>query len=186
MKLHTRREFLQKGLTVAAVGVTVPSFLTRTAFALNDPTDLPLVTSRPGIPDDRILVVLQLAGGNDGLNTLIPFANDDYHRARPTLAVPERSVLRLTDQIGLHPALTDLKALYDEGHLAAIQGVGYPNPNRSHFRSMEIWETAADSQRSLKYGWIGRYFDNACGGEPKPTLGVSIGNNAPLTFRNTR
>jgi uncharacterized protein (DUF1501 family) len=130
--------------------------------------------------------VLQLAGGNDGLNTLIPFTNDDYHRARPTLAVPERSVLRLNDQIGLHPALTDLKALYDEGHLAAIQGVGYPNPNRSHFRSMEIWETAADSQRSLKYGWIGRYFDNACGGEPKPTLGVSIGNNAPLTFRNTR
>jgi uncharacterized protein (DUF1501 family) len=186
MKLHTRREFLQKGLTVAAVGATVPSFLARTAYALNNPADMPLVTSRPGVPDDRILVVLQLAGGNDGLNTLVPFSNDDYYRARPTLAVPRQNVLRLNDDLGIHPALTDLKALYDEGHLAIVQGVGYPNPNRSHFRSMEIWETAADSERSLKYGWIGRYFDNACSGAPQPTLGVSIGNSAPLTFRNTR
>jgi uncharacterized protein (DUF1501 family) len=184
-KLHTRREFLRKGLTVAAVGVTVPSFLTRTAYALNNPADLPLVRSRPGVPDDRILVVLQLAGGNDGLNTLVPFGNDDYYRARPTLAVPKNSVLRINDEIGMHPGLADLKALYDGGHLAILQGVGYPNPNRSHFRSMEIWETAAASDKTLKYGWIGRYFDNACAGEPKPTLGVAIGSSAPLTFRNT-
>lgn len=186
MKLHTRREFLQKGLTVAAVGVTVPSFLTRTAFALNNPADMPLVISRPGVPDDRILVVLQLAGGNDGLNTLVPYTNDDYYRARPTLAIPKGNVLQINDEIGLHPTLSDLKALYDDGHMAIIQGVGYPNPNRSHFRSMEIWETAADSERTLKYGWIGRYFDNACSGEPKPTLGVCIGSSTPLTFRNTR
>ncbi len=184
LKLHTRREFLQKGLTVAAVGVTVPAFLTRTAYALNNPADIPLVRSRPGVPDDRILVVLQMAGGNDGLNTLVPYTNDDYYRVRPTLAVPKGDVLRLNDEIGLHPSLADLKALYDDGRLAIIQGVGYPNPNRSHFRSMEIWETAADSDRTLRYGWIGRYFDNACAGEPKPTLGVCIGNNAPLTFRN--
>jgi uncharacterized protein (DUF1501 family) len=186
MKLHTRREFLQKGLTVAAVGVTVPSFLTRTAYALNDPSDMPLVSSRPGVPDDRILVVLQLAGGNDGLNTIVPFTSDDYYRARPALAIPRQNVLRVNEEIGLHPALTELKALYDEGRMAIVQGVGYPNPNRSHFRSMEIWETAADSDRTLRYGWIGRYFDNACSGEPKPTLGVCVGNNAPLTFRNTR
>jgi uncharacterized protein (DUF1501 family) len=186
MRLHTRREFLQKGLTVAAVGVTVPSFLTRTAYALNDPTDIPRVSSRPGVPDDRILVVLQLAGGNDGLNTLVPFANDDYYRARPTLAIPQRNVLRLNDEIGLHPSLADMKTLFDGGQMAVVQGVGYPNPNRSHFRSMEIWETASDSERSLKYGWIGRYFDNACNGEPQPTLGVCIGSSAPMTFRNPR
>src|SRR5688572_1116211 len=113
-KLHTRREFLRKGLTVAAVGVTVPTFLTRTAYALNNPADMPLVASRPGVPDDRILVVLQLAGGNDGLNTLVPFSNDDYYRARPNLAVPKNEVLRINDEIGMHPALTGLKALYDE------------------------------------------------------------------------
>jgi uncharacterized protein (DUF1501 family) len=183
-KLHTRREFLRKGLTVAAVGATVPSFLTRTAYALNNPSDLPVVRSRPGVPDDRILVVLQMAGGNDGLNTLVPFADDSYYRARPTLAIPKNEVLRINDQVGMAPALADLKALYDEGHLAIVQGVGYPNPNRSHFRSMEIWETAADSDKTLEYGWVGRYFDNACAGAPKPALGVAIGNHSPLTFRN--
>src|SRR5438093_3687833 len=133
-KLHTRREFLRKGLTVAAVGVTVPTFLTRTAYALNNPADLPLVRSRPGLADDRILVVLQMAGGNDGLNTLVPFGCDDYYRARPILAVPKNGLLRINDEIGMHPGLSDLKALYDEGHMAVVQGVGYPNPNRSHFR----------------------------------------------------
>jgi uncharacterized protein (DUF1501 family) len=184
--LHTRREFLRKGLTVAAVGVTVPTFLTRTAFALNNPADMPLVSSRPGIPDDRILVVLQMAGGNDGLNTLVPFTNDDYYRARPALAVPRDQVLRINDTIGLHPALTGLKSLYDEGRMAVVQGVGYPNPDRSHFRSMEIWETASDGDRMQRYGWIGRYFDNACAGEPKPTLGIALGSSEPVTFRNTR
>jgi uncharacterized protein (DUF1501 family) len=184
-KLHTRRDFLRKGLTVAAVGVTVPSFLTRTAYALNNPADLPLVSSRPGMPDGRILVVLQMAGGNDGLNTLVPFADDNYYRARPTVAVPKNQVLRINDEIGMTPALADLKALYDDGHLAIVQGVGYPNPNRSHFRSMEIWETAADSDKTLEYGWIGRYFDNACAGAPQPSLGVAIGNHSPLTFRNS-
>jgi uncharacterized protein (DUF1501 family) len=184
-KLHTRREFLRRGLTVAAVGLTAPSFLTRTAYALNNPADLPLVHSRPGVPDDPIVVVLQMAGGNDGLNTLVPYGMDEYYRVRPTLAVPKEQVLRINDEIGMNPALADLKSLYDEGHMAIIQGVGYPNPNRSHFRSMEIWETAADSDKTLSYGWIGRYFDNACSGAPEPMLGVAIGPKTPLTFQNS-
>jgi uncharacterized protein (DUF1501 family) len=183
-KLHTRREFLRKGLTVAAVGMTVPSFLTRTAYALNNPADLPLVHSRPGRPDDRILVVLQMAGGNDGLNTLVPYVDDNYYRVRPNLAVPKGDVLRINDEVGMSPTLADLKALYDDGHMAIVQGVGYPNPNRSHFRSMEIWETAAGSDQTLPYGWVGRYFDNACSGAPQPSLGIAIGNHTPLTFRN--
>jgi uncharacterized protein (DUF1501 family) len=185
ISLQTRREFLKKGLTVAAVGLTVPSFITRTAWALNDPRDIKRVTSVPGVPDDRILVVLQLAGGNDGLNTIVPYAHDDYYRLRPTLGIPKEQVLRLNDEIGMHPQLTGLKSLYDDGKLAIVQGVGYPNPNRSHFRSMEIWETASGADRVEKYGWIGRYFDNACSGAPKPTLAVTIGNEAPMTIRNS-
>src|SRR5436305_392657 len=175
--VQTRREFLQKGLTVAAVTMTVPSFLTRTAYALNDPADVKPV-GKAG--DEPILVVLQLGGGNDGLNTIVPYANDDYYRARPRLAIPKEQVLRLNDQVGMNPELAGLKALYDDGHMAIVQGVGYPNPDRSHFRSMEIWETASGSERVEKYGWIGRYFDNACQGQPEPMMGVSIGGQAPL------
>ena len=90
-------------------------------------------------------------------------------------------MLKLTDQVGLHPALTGFKELYDAGHLAVVQGVGYPNPNRSHFRSTEIWQTASDSARFERYGWLGRYFDNACSGSD-PTVGVSIGRQMPQAF----
>src|SRR5436853_3277717 len=93
--LQTRREFLQKGLTVAAVTATVPSFLTRTAYALNDPHDVKPVARGS---DEPILVVLQLAGGNDGLNTIIPYTNDEYYRLRPQLAIPKTEVLRINDQ----------------------------------------------------------------------------------------
>src|SRR5271170_5583984 len=94
-----------------------------------------------GGADGKILVVVQLSGGNDGLNTVIPYGEDYYHRARPTLGHDARSVIRLTDYLGLHPNLTSFKELYDEGRLSIVQGVGYPNPNRSHFRSMDIWQT---------------------------------------------
>jgi uncharacterized protein (DUF1501 family) len=181
LTVQTRREFLQKGLTVAAVTMTVPSFLTRTAYALNDPTDVKPVARAS---DEPILVVLQLAGGNDGLNTIVPYANDDYYRARRQLAIAKEEVLRINDDVGMNPQLTGLKALYDEGHMAIVQGVGYPNPDRSHFRSMEIWETASGSDKFDSYGWIGRYFDNACKGQPEPTVGVAVGGKSPLTFRN--
>src|SRR5207247_2530264 len=100
----TRREFVKKGLTMVAVGLTAPSFITRTALAMNNPWDVTQLTSRPGVPDDRVLVVVQLGGGNDGLNTVIPYSQDAYYRARPTLAVPQAGVLRINDEVGLHPA----------------------------------------------------------------------------------
>ena len=131
--------------------------------------------------DGPILIVLQLAGGNDGLNTLVPFGDDAYFRARPTLAIPGGKTLRLTDQLGLNPKLVGLKSLHDEGHLAIVQGVGYPNPNRSHFRSTEIWHTASDSGVTENYGWMGRYFDSCCKGED-PAIGVSIGGQPPQAF----
>jgi uncharacterized protein (DUF1501 family) len=131
--------------------------------------------------DAPILVVLQLAGGNDGLNTLVPFTNDDYHRARPKLGLRAHQVRRLNDHTGLHPALAGFQALHDAGQLAVVQAVGYPNPNRSHFRSTDIWMTATASDRFSNQGWLGRYFDHACAGS-EPTVGLCVGRQAPLAF----
>jgi uncharacterized protein (DUF1501 family) len=178
----TRREFIRKGLTMVTVGMTAPSFLTRTALAMNNPWDIAQVTSKPGIPDDRILVVVQLGGGNDGLNTLIPIGNDAYYRARPNLAVPQKDIIRLNDGIGLHPNLSGLKNLYDQGAVAIVQGVGYPNPSRSHFKSMEIWHTADPEGRVVRYGWVGRYFDSKCPVCEQPTVGVNVGPSMPLAM----
>jgi len=179
----TRREFVKKGLTMVAVGWTAPSFLTRTALAMHDPWDVAQVSSRPGVPEDRILVVVQMGGGNDGLNTVIPVGDDAYYRARPTLAVPPKEVLQITDALGLHPALARVKPLYDRGAMAIVQGVGYPNPSRSHFKSMEIWQTADPEGRVVRYGWIGRYFDSRCPGCAQPTVGVNVGPVMPLAMQ---
>jgi len=105
------------------------------------------------------LVVIQLSGGNDGLNTIVPYRNDIYYKARPKIAIPKNEVIKLNDEIGLHKKLQPLKRLYDQGDLSIINNVGYPNPNRSHSRSSDIWHTASDSNKYLKSGWIGRYLD---------------------------
>jgi len=107
--------------------------------------------------------------------------NDDYRRARPKLALNPGQVLKLNDDLGLHPGLLGLKSLFDEGHLGVVQSVGYPNPNRSHFRSTDIWMTASSSDRVENHGWIGRYFDHACNGAD-PTVGIAIGRQSPLAF----
>ena len=179
----TRREFIRKGLTMVAVGATAPSFITRTALAMNNPWDVAQVTSRPGVPDDRILIVVQMGGGNDGLNTVVPFSNDAYYRARPNLAVPQKDIIKVTDELGFHPSLVKLKELYDKGAVAVVQGVGYPNPSRSHFKSMEIWHTADPEGRVVRYGWIGRYFDSKCPVCEQPTVGVNVGPSMPLAMQ---
>jgi uncharacterized protein (DUF1501 family) len=178
--LHTRRQFLRTSILGGAISWTVPAFLERTFFSLDAMAADSLLQTATG-KDNPILVVLQLAGGNDGLNTLVPFTDDAYFRARPKIAIPEQQILRLTDHLGLNPKLTGLKSLYDEGHLSIVQGVGYPNPNRSHFRSTEIWQTASDANKRESHGWLGRYFDSCCQGE-EPTVGVSIGNQTPQAF----
>lgn len=178
--LHTRRQFLRTSLLGGAVSWTIPAFLERTFFTLDAMAADSAIQTATG-KDGPILIVLQLAGGNDGLNTLVPFGDDAYFRARPTLAIPSGKTLRLTDHFGLNPKLVGIKSLHDEGHLAIVQGVGYPNPNRSHFRSTEIWHTASDSSVTEKYGWMGRYFDSCCKGED-PAIGVSIGGQPPQAF----
>src|SRR5262249_13746118 len=104
---------------------------------------------------DNILVVVELTGGNDGINTVIPYADDLYHKVRPTLRQTREAVIRLDDHVGLHPALAALRPMWDAGQLAVVQGVGYPNPDRSHFEAMDIWQSA-DPKRLTKTGWLGR------------------------------
>lgn len=180
---YTRREFLGS-LAVVSTAATVPMFLERSAFAAA-PTPGSAVRSQPGVPEDRILVVVQLSGGNDGLNALPPFGMRDYYTARPFLAVKESDAIKLGSNagIGLHPELVDLKAMIDEGLAAVIQGVGYPNPNRSHFASMDIWHTADPTGRGAKgLGWVGRTMDELAvkDGKAEATACVCIGQEMPL------
>jgi len=182
--LSTRRLFLQKGLTLLAATPTIPTFLDQTVFALARPFDS-LRTQDDSGADGKILVVVQLSGGNDGLNTVIPHGDDKYHKARPALRHDPKTVLKLDNYVGLHPNLAPVKAIFDEGEMAIIQGVGYPNPNRSHFRSMDIWHSAAPEKEVVTSGWVGRYFDNACPG-CDPHVGVSIGEALPLAMRGER
>jgi uncharacterized protein (DUF1501 family) len=178
--LHTRREFLRRTVLGSALSWTVPAFLADTFSALQAQAADSAIQTTTG-KDATILVVLQMAGGNDGINTVVPYANDFYHKARPKIGLKSDEVLKLNGEIGLHGAMKGFKELYDAGQLSVIQGVGYPNPNRSHFRSTEIWQTASDSNKVEKNGWIGRYFDNACPGAD-PTVGVTIGNQLPEAF----
>src|ERR1700744_587505 len=178
--LQTRREFLRRIVLGSALTWTVPAFLADTfsvlqAQAADSATQI--VTGK----DSTILVVLQMAGGNDGINTVVPYSSDFYHQARPKIGLKATDVLKLNDDIALHGSLKGFKELYDGGELSIVQGVGYPNPNRSHFRSTEIWQTASDSDRVEKYGWVGRYFDSACSGAD-PAVGVTIGSNLPEAF----
>jgi len=180
LSLKTRRGFLRTTTLGTAFSWTVPSFLAHTFSQLQAEAADKGSLVQTG-KDGTILVILQMAGGNDGLNTVVPFTNDHYHKARPRLGHNGKAVHKLNDEIGLHPNLAGFKALFDEGQLAVVQGVGYPNPNRSHFRSTDIWQTASDSNQFEKHGWIGRYFDNACKG-CDPTVGITVGRQMPLAF----
>ena len=182
--LSTRRIFLQKGLTLLAVAPTIPTFLDQTVLALTNPEDVARTQQASG-KDGKILVVVQLSGGNDGLNTVVPYADDTYHRVRPQLGHDPKTVLKINDYIGLHPSLAPLKSLYDDGMMSIIQGVGYPNPNRSHFRSMDIWQSGQPTNEQPTSGWLGRYFDNTCSG-CDPHVGVAIGGQQPMAVKGER
>jgi len=180
MNFFTRRKFLKTSILGGAFAGTIPSFLEKTVYALDSAAvaaSSQVATGR----DHPILVVLQLAGGNDGLNTVVPFASEAYQKARPRLALSKEEVLALSDTLGLHSSLTGLRSLYDDGDLSIIQGVGYPNPNRSHFRSTDIWQTASDSDEVRSDGWLGSYFDAQCAGSDPPA-GVAIAAREPLAF----
>jgi uncharacterized protein (DUF1501 family) len=131
----------------------------------------------------KIVVVIQLSGGNDGLNTIIPVRNDIYYRLRPKLGIARQNSLSLNDETGLNPNLPFFKELYDGGNLAILNNVGYPNPDRSHFRSMDIWHTASDSRSYLNTGWLGRYLDAQCAGCPHPTQILELDDMLSLALK---
>ena len=169
----SRRTFLKHAAMVSALGVA-PHFLTRVTEGAE-----PIIH---GFKDDRVLVVVQLGGGNDGINTLVPYGDDHYYRLRPRLGLKADRLLRIDDHLAFNSRLDGLMRVYDNGELAIVQGVGYPNPDRSHFRSMEIWHTASDSDEYLGTGWVGRYFDNCCSGDARPQVGVAVMAERPQAF----
>ncbi|MCE9615118.1 MAG: DUF1501 domain-containing protein [Lentisphaerae bacterium] len=173
--MTTRREFMKTLAIGGGGGLLMPSLFSSALAAAAKGVG-------GGVADAPILIVLQLSGGNDGLNMVVPMGNDDYARARPKLAIGRKSALSLTADTGLHPALAGVKGLYDDGQVAVVHAVGYPNPNRSHFRAMEIWQTAADADRYEDYGWIGRYFDRYCRAMDG-SVGVAIGGPSPQAFQ---
>ena len=160
---------------IVSIGAAPPLFLARAAWAAEKDGHEPA--------EGRVLVLVQLAGGNDGLNTVIPYGDPEYRKARPGIGIAQQAVLRIDDYLGLHPQMPGFKELYDEGVLAIIQGVGYPNPNRSHFRSMDIWQSARADIEYTKDGWLGRALDQTAdqhaGKTPALTLGM---DRLPLTL----
>lgn len=134
-------------------------------------------------PGNKVVVVIQFSGGNDGLNTVIPITNDIYYRERPRLGITKDKALQLTTDTGLNPALEAFKGLYDDGSLGILNSVGYPNPDRSHFRSMDIWHSASNSNEYVNTGWLGRYLDAQCHGCDKPTQALEIDDMLSLALK---
>jgi uncharacterized protein (DUF1501 family) len=158
------------GLGVVSLGGTMPAFMSKFAMAES--------VAGSHVSDDNILVVVQLSGGNDGLNTVIPTSQKDaYLKARPQIGVKDR-LHALDDDVALNPGMTPFKELFDDGKLAVINGCGYPQPNRSHFRSMEIWHTANPSTYEPT-GWLGHYVDHVLRGTEGLLKAVNIGPELP-------
>jgi uncharacterized protein (DUF1501 family) len=182
--VYSRRLFLSRGVQLLSVAGTLPLFLDHSARCLA--ADYAANPAGAGRPDDHVLVVIQLAGGNDGLNTVVPLGNDDYYNARPRIAVAKNAALKLTDDWGVHPSATGFKKLYDAGDLAIVHAVSYPNANRSHFRATDIWTTEPPTAlQGAKYvpltfsGAGGRGYGAAAGGG-RPTrggAGAAMGND---------
>ena len=168
--LIKRKEFIQVG-SLATASLMLPKFLK--AFEGQSRV----------LPGNKVVVILQLSGGNDGLNTVIPVRNDLYYKARPKLAIQKDKANSLTDEVSLHPALTAFKELYDDGSLAVMNNVGYPNPDRSHFRSMDIWHSASQSDEYWTNGWVGRYLDAQCKGCDKPTQAIELDDVLSLALK---
>jgi uncharacterized protein (DUF1501 family) len=171
----TRRQFLGSGagMSAVALGGALPGLFVRAA-------DDAAKAGRT----DRVLVVVELTGGNDGLNTVIPFEDDLYHKARPTLHIAKDQVQKLTDHVGLHPSMEAAAELFKNGRLTVVQGVGYPEPDRSHFRSMEIWQTASTAKRAPSTGWLGRVLDATTkeGDEEAFAAGLVLTDSLPQAF----
>lgn len=168
----TRRQFLTHGIGAVSVGMALPQFLIRSALA------------EPKVPaNDRIMVVLQMSGGNDSLSSLVPYGNEAYGKARKLTRIQDNEVLKIDNELGLHPNLKGFQELLKQGAFAAVPGVGYPNPNYSHFTATDIWQMADPRGRGLPFGWIGRAVDAGFKGNPDPKLAMAVGTGkSPLAL----
>jgi uncharacterized protein (DUF1501 family) len=174
----SRRNFIQQSLAVVSVGLAVPSVFAKAVALAAEASSVPSVAG-------KTLVVLQMAGGVDSLNTLIPYKEGAYYDARPTLRVPESDMLIVNESIAFPSQLAKMKDLLDQGNLAVVQGVGYPNPNFSHFKAMDIWQTA-DPAGAARDGWLGKYFEGLTDAEGHPLVGLSYGNRLPEAFQSNQ
>jgi uncharacterized protein (DUF1501 family) len=169
-----RRDFIRNSALVSGAFM-VPAFLKPfEAMAMSD------------ISGYKNLVIIQLSGGNDGLNTIVPYGNDIYYQKRSTIGIKKTDIITLDDMQGLNPALSSLKEIYDQGWMSVINSVGYPNPDRSHFRSMDIWQTASDSDQFLTTGWIGRYLDANCQNNKNPYTAIEVDDTLSLSMKGTK
>lgn len=178
----TRRELLRTSLgstALLASGTTIPNFLAHSANACSRQSSLD--------GSGRVLVVVQLTGGNDGLNTIVPYADDLYYANRPKLGIPKKDLIRIDDHVGFHPSMKGFASMLDDGRLAIVQSVGYPNPSRSHFDSMAIWHTARTSTGPEHSGWLARSMDAFADGKSNDPPGMHIADEAlPQALRGGR
>ncbi len=168
-RIATRREFLTRGLGIVGVGATLPNFLVQTALAGPNAN-----------PGEKVLVVIQFSGGHDSISAMVPFASDDYANARRTTRIQPNEVIRINDEVGLHPNLKGFKELLDQQAFAGVVGVGYPNPNRSHFTAMDNFHRGNNTNlpaTSTTNGWLGRYVDQTYPTSRDPVLSLAIGSD---------
>ncbi|MBD2766476.1 DUF1501 domain-containing protein [Hymenobacter sp. BT664] len=174
--MTTNRRTFIKSAALASGSLLIPNFL----------HGLGRLGPSEGIPG-KTLVIVQLSGGNDGLNCVVPFRNDQYYKLRPNLAIPQKDLIGITGEVGLNKNLKELATLYDQGELAILNNVGYPNPNRSHFRSMDIWQSGSDADQVLSSGWVGRYLDASCGSRcPAPHAAVELDDTLSLALKGVK
>ncbi|MEL6989309.1 MAG: DUF1501 domain-containing protein, partial [Bacteroidota bacterium] len=172
MKIN-RRSFI-KNTALASSSILVPNFLKAFQFQ-----------NGGQIRSGKVLVMIQLSGGNDGLNAIVPYADDLYYSKRPRLGIASSDVIRLNDHLGFNPAFSALQEIYDKGFMTIINNVGYPNPDRSHFRSMDIWQSASPSNEYWRTGWIGRFLDNQCNGCDTPYSAIEVDDSLSLAMKGS-
>ncbi|MBS1514147.1 MAG: DUF1501 domain-containing protein [Bacteroidetes bacterium] len=173
----TRRDFFKLS-ALASASMMIPNFVR--------PLQAKEITEKFLASGAKKLVIVQLSGGNDGLNTVIPYKNDIYYSSRNSIAIAEKDVLKITDELGFNPAMPKFKSLYESGYLSIINNVGYPNPDRSHFRSMDIWQSASASDKYVTSGWIGRYLDSECPDCKNPYNAIEVSDTLSLALKGDK
>lgn len=178
--LMTRRAMIRDGLLAVSAGMIMPSVFARAVRAASNAAQEGAISAQAA--QQKTLIVVQLAGGNDGLNTIVPYTDGTYYQARPTLAIKPSDVIRLNSRLGMHPALKALSPLWTAGKLAVVEGVGYPNPNLSHFASMDIWQTLDLSGQGAQ-GWLGKYVAGLVDKQGHPFESLAAGTTLPVALK---